>query len=70
MRSVLAEGGPPSTSVPAICAVCYMSGVSSEERERLEENLADVEEATEQRMHSVTDLILELLASPALTSAS
>jgi len=34
-----------------------MSGVSSEERERLEENLADVEEATEQRMHSVADLI-------------
>jgi hypothetical protein len=36
-----------------------MSGVSSEERERLEENLADVEEATEQRMHSVADLIPE-----------
>jgi hypothetical protein len=34
-----------------------MSGVSSEERERLEENLADVEEATEQRMHSVADLV-------------
>src|SRR5215208_8145031 len=38
-------------------AICYMSGVSSEERERLEENLADVEEATEQRMHSVADLV-------------
>jgi len=36
-----------------------MSGVSSEERERLEENLADVEEATGQRKHSVADLILE-----------
>ena len=34
-----------------------MSGVSSEERERLEENLADVEEATEQRMHSVADRV-------------
>jgi hypothetical protein len=31
--------------------------VSSEERERLEEKLANVEEATEQRMHSVADLI-------------
>ena len=36
-----------------------MSGVSSEERERLEENLADVAGATEQRMHSVADLIPE-----------
>jgi hypothetical protein len=36
-----------------------MSGLPSEERERLEENLADVEEATEQRMHSVADLIPE-----------
>jgi K+/H+ antiporter YhaU regulatory subunit KhtT len=41
-----------------------MSDVSSEERERqeeqladVEEKLADVEEATEQRMHSVADLI-------------
>jgi len=41
----------------AISALCYTSEVSSEERERLEENLADVEEATEQRMHSVADLI-------------
>jgi hypothetical protein len=40
-------------------AVCYKSGVSSEERDRLEENLADVEEATEQRMHSVADLVPE-----------
>jgi hypothetical protein len=59
MRSVLAEGARRVPPWPAICAVCYMSGVSSEERERLEENLADVEEATEHRMHSVADLIPE-----------
>jgi hypothetical protein len=34
-----------------------MSGVSSEQRARLEETLADVEEATAQRMHSVADLV-------------
>ena len=34
-----------------------MSGVSSEQRARLEETLADVEDATEQRMHSVADLV-------------
>ena len=43
----------------AISAVCYISGVSSEQRDRLEEELADVEEATEQRMHSAADLIPE-----------
>jgi len=31
--------------------------MSSKEREDLEETLADVEEATEQRMHSVADLL-------------
>jgi hypothetical protein len=48
-----------------------MSGVSSEERDRqqeqladVEEKLADVEEATEQRMHSVADLILEKARDP------
>ena len=40
----------------AIAAICYISRVSSEEREHLEETLADVEETTEQRMHSVADL--------------
>jgi hypothetical protein len=50
----------------AISTACYMSGMSSEERDRqqeqladVEEKLADVEEATEQRMHSVADLIPE-----------
>jgi hypothetical protein len=38
-------------------AVCYMSDVSSEKRAGAEETLADVQEATEQRMHSVADLI-------------
>jgi DNA-directed RNA polymerase subunit F len=38
-------------------ALCYLSEVSSEERERLEEKLPNVDEATEQRMHSVADLI-------------
>jgi hypothetical protein len=31
--------------------------VTSEEREHLEEKVADLEEATEQRMHSVADLV-------------
>ena len=34
-----------------------MSDVSSEKRADAEETLADVQEATEQRMHSVPDLI-------------
>jgi hypothetical protein len=34
-----------------------MSDVSSEKRADAEETLADVQEATEQRMHSVADLI-------------
>jgi hypothetical protein len=38
-------------------AVCYMSDVPSEKRADLEKTLADVQEATEQRMHSVADLI-------------
>jgi hypothetical protein len=38
---------------------CYTSDMSSDERTELEEKLADVEEATEQRMHSVADLIPE-----------
>jgi len=40
----------------AIAAICYISRVSSEEPEHPEETLADVEEATELRMHSVADL--------------
>jgi hypothetical protein len=38
-------------------AICYISEVSSEKRPHLEKTLADVEEATEQRMHSVGDLV-------------
>jgi hypothetical protein len=38
-------------------AVCYMSDVSSEKRADAKETLAEVQEATEQRMHSVADLI-------------
>jgi hypothetical protein len=34
-----------------------MSSVSSKERAELEEKVADVEEATEERMHSVAELI-------------
>jgi hypothetical protein len=34
-----------------------MSNVSSKEREHLEEKVADVEKATEERMHSVADLL-------------
>jgi hypothetical protein len=34
-----------------------MSGVTSEECAHLEETLPDIEEATEQRMHSVTALV-------------
>jgi hypothetical protein len=38
-------------------AVCYMSRVSSKERAALEEKVAEAEEATEERMHSVADLV-------------
>jgi hypothetical protein len=56
--SILRESGPPNLPRGLrISTICYISDVSSEERERLEKNLADVEEATEQRMHSVADLI-------------
>jgi hypothetical protein len=37
--------------------VLYTSDVSSDERAELEEQVADLEEATEQRMHSVAELL-------------
>jgi chromosome segregation ATPase len=40
-----------------VSAVCYTSRVSSKEREELEEKVAEAEEATEQRMHSVAELL-------------
>jgi hypothetical protein len=50
------SGGRAPTAVSPQ-AVCYMSRVPSDERAELEEKVADLEEATEQRMHSVAELL-------------
>jgi hypothetical protein len=50
-------GGRQPRSVAKQFRSLLYTGVPSDERADLEEKLADLEEATEQRMHSVADLV-------------